>query len=318
MPKVSVVIPAYNAMNYLPKTLESVLQQTFTDFEVLIVNDGSSDQIVEWVDGVTDLRVKLISQRNQGVSTARNIGIGHAQGEYVAFLDADDLWEPTKLEKQVHYLADRSEVGLVYTWTTLIDTLGEPTGRVFASLVEGHVWKQLIENDMISTGSSTMIRRSCFDEVGVFDPSLAFAEDWDMWLRIAACYSFGVVKEPLTFYRQHPNNATKNRQKMMQSLRIVIEKTFQSVPLDLLHLRNRAYANFLLGLAWLAIDIGDYKQAIHYRNLAFQHHPRVCFSEKFVRLSVAIAMQRLFGPHGYDGVRNLTHHLHQRLLGFLS
>lgn len=318
MPKVSVVIPAYNAMKYLPKTLESVLQQTFTDFEVLIVNDGSSDQIVEWVDGITDLRVKLISQRNQGVSTARNIGIDHSQGEYVAFLDADDLWEPTKLEKQVHYLADRSEVGLVYTWTTLIDTLGEPTGRVFASLVEGLVWKQLIENDMISTGSSTMIRRSCFDEVGVFDPSLAFAEDWDMWLRIAARYSFGVVKEPLTFYRQHPNNATKNRQKMMQSLRIVIEKTFQSVPLDLLHLRNRAYANFLLGLAWLAIDIGDYKQAIHYRNLAFQHHPRVCLSEKFVRLSVAIAMQRLFGPNGYDGVRNLTHHLHQRLLSFLS
>ena len=101
MSKVSVIIPAYNAMNYLPQTLKSVLQQTFTDFEILIINDGSSDDIVEWSSQISDSRVKLISQINQGVSAARNTGIRNAQGEYIAFIDADDLWEPTKLEKQV-------------------------------------------------------------------------------------------------------------------------------------------------------------------------------------------------------------------------
>ncbi|RUR83031.1 glycosyltransferase family 2 protein [Chlorogloeopsis fritschii PCC 9212] len=318
MPKVSVVIPAYNAMEFLPETLASVLQQTFTDFEVLIVNDGSSDSIVEWASGITDLRVKLISQDNQGVSAARNKGIAHAQGKYVAFLDADDLWEQTKLEKQVRCLEQKSAVGLVYTWTVLIDELGKPTGKMLASNVEANAWKQLIENDMISTGSSTMIRHSCFDKVGVFDPSLAFAEDYDMWLRIAFCYPFAVVKEPLTLYRQHSNNTTKNRQKMIQGLRTVIEKTFQSVPLELLYLRNRAYASIFLGMAWLAVGEGDYKKAISYHQQALLHHPQVFFSKKCLRLSLAIATIRWFGFHSYDKVRKLIHMLRQPVLGVFS
>ncbi len=314
MPKVSVVIPAYNAMLYLPNTLKSVLHQTFTNFEVLIIDDGSSDQIVNWASLQTDPRVKLISQANQGVSAARNTGIAHAQGEYVAFVDADDLWEPTKLEKQVRCLEENPVVGLVYTWTVLIDELGKPIGRVIASHAQGDVWQQLIEDDMISTGSSTMVRRSCFDTVGMFDTSLAFAEDWDMWLRIAAHYSVAVVKEPLTLYRQHANNTTKNRPKMIQSLRTVIEKAFQNVPLDSLYLRNRAYASVFLGLAWLAIDAGDHKQADHYRTQALLQNWSTRFSQKCVRLSVAIAMIRWFGPHGYSGVRSLTHILRQSML----
>lgn len=318
MPKVSVVIPAYNAMTYLPISVESVLRQTFTDFEVLIINDGSLDHIMEWASGITDQRVRLISQENQGVSAARNTGIAQAQGDYVAFLDADDLWEPTKLEKQLRCLEDNPAVGLVYTWTALIDEFGKPTGRVFASHAEGDIWKQLIENDMISTGSSTMLRRSCFETVGVFDRSLAFAEDFDMWLRIAARYPLTVVKEPLTLYRQHSNNTTKNRQKMSQGLRAVIEKAFQSVPLDLLYLRNRAYASIFLGLAWLAIDEGDYKKAIHFRNQALLHHPQAYFSERCMRLSLATAMLRWFGLHSYNGVRKLTHHVKRFILGFAT
>ncbi|MCJ8280869.1 MAG: glycosyltransferase family 2 protein, partial [Rivularia sp. ALOHA_DT_140] len=128
MPKVSVIIPAYNAMGFLPETLESVLQQTFTDFEILIINDGSSDDIVEWASKISDSRVRLITQINQGVSAARNTGIRNSQGEYIAFLDADDLWEPTKLEKQVNCLKANPGVGLVYTWTTFIDQFSQPIG----------------------------------------------------------------------------------------------------------------------------------------------------------------------------------------------
>ncbi len=317
MPKVSVVIPAYNAMAYLPETLESVLKQTFTDFEVLIVNDGSSDHIVEWASQVTDPRVKLISQENQRVSAARNTGIVNAQGEYIAFLDADDLWEPTKLEKQVRCLDDQPEVGLVYTWTLLVDQQNNPTGRIFASDVEGKAWNKILENDMISSGSSTMIRRSCFDTVGMFDRDLAYAPDLDMWVRIAFHYPIAVVKEPLLRYRQLPNSFSRNRPKMTQDIRQVIEKTFQSVPLELLYLRNRCYASLIFGLAWLAIDEGDYKKAIHFRKQVFLHHPQVYFTENFMRLSLAIFMIRWFGPNGYDGVRYLTHILRQRLLSVL-
>jgi glycosyltransferase involved in cell wall biosynthesis len=314
MPKVSVVIPAYNAMVYLPDTVESVLKQTFTDFEVLIIDDGSSDHIVSWASQLTDPRVKLISQENQGVSVARNTGIAHAQGEYVAFLDADDLWEPTKLEKQVQCLEDKPEVGLVYTWTVLVDERGNSTGRVFASHAEGDVWKQLLETDVISSGSSAMFRHCCFEAVGVFDRSLAYAEDLELWLRIATRYPFAVVKEPLTLYRQNSKSVSKNRQKMLDGLRIVIEKTFQSVPLELLYLRNRAYGSIFLGMAWLAIDGRDYKKAIHFRQQALLHNPQIRYSEKCIRLSSAIAMMRWFGPHAYDGVRSLTRTLRQRIL----
>jgi glycosyltransferase involved in cell wall biosynthesis len=315
MPKVSVIIPAYNAMEYLPKTLESVLKQTFTDCELLIINDGSSDSILEWAAGLTEPRVKLISQLNQGVAVARNTGIAHAQGEYLAFLDADDLWEPTKLEKQVRCLENNPAVGLIYTWTALIDQSGKPTGRVFASHLEGNVWEHMIQNDAVCNGSSAMVRRCCFDTVGLFDQNVAPAEDYEMWIRIAARYPFAAIKEPLTLYRQHPHNATKNDQRMLQSLHKVIEKTFQSIPLDLLYLRNRAYANLFFGFAWLAVDQGDYKKAIYLRQQALLHHPQVRFSERCLRLNLAIAMTRWFGTNGYDGVRLLTHILRQRLLG---
>lgn len=315
MPKVSVVIPAYNAMTYLPETVESVLKQTFTDCEVLIINDGSSDHIVEWASQVTDPRVKLISQENKGLPEARNTGIANALGEYVAFVDADDLWEPTKLEKQVRRLEDDRAVGLVYTWTALTDQWGKPTGRLFVSQVEGNVWEQIVVEDMIANGSSSMVRRSCFETVGVFDPSLTSCEDRDMWTRIAARYPFAVVKEPLTLYRQHGNSMTKNRQRMIQTLRQVIEKSFASAPLELLYLRNRSYGVMNLFQAWNSIDEGNYQEAIHYQRQALLHHPQLRYSENYLRLSFAIAMMRWFGPHAYDGVRSLTRTLRQRLLG---
>jgi glycosyltransferase involved in cell wall biosynthesis len=316
MPKVSVVIPAYNAMAYLPETVESVLKQTFTDFEVLIIDDGSSDHIVQWASQVTDRRVKLISQENQGVSAARNTGIAHAKGEYVAFLDADDLWEPTKLEKQVHCLENNPAAGLVYTWSALIDQLGNPLGILLASHIEGNVWEQIVVKDMISNGSSPMVRRSCFETVGVFDPDrkISGAADRDMWIRIAASYPFIVVKEPLTLYRRHPQSMAKNRSEMLQATRQMFEKIFQSVPLDLLHLRNQSYAWMNIFEAWASVEERNYKEAIHFRQQAFLHYPQIRYSWHYKRLSLVIAMLRWFGPQVYDGVRSMTRALRRRRL----
>jgi glycosyltransferase involved in cell wall biosynthesis len=316
MPKVSVVIPAYNAMTYLPETLESVLRQTFTDFEVLIVDDGSSDNIVEWASGLVETRVRLISQANQGVSTARNTGIAHAQGEYVGFLDADDLWEPTKLEKQVRCLEDNPAVGLVYTWTALIDQSGSPMGKVWGSHIEGNVWEQIVINDMISNGSSPMVRHSCFETVGVFDPNISGVEDRDMWIRIAARYPFGVVKEPLTLYRRHPNNTSANRKKIIIELHKVFEKAFQSAPLELLYLRNQSYGWMNFFAAWAFIeDEKNHKEAMHYCQQAVLHYPQLRYTSIYIRLSLAIATIRWFGPQGYMRVRGLSRTLRRLMLG---
>ena len=191
-PTVTVVIPSYNSLRYIAETMETVFNQTYQDFEVLIVNDGSTDGTAEWIEQLSkkESRVRMISQANKGLPGARNTGIKQARGKYIAILDADDLWEPTKLEKQVDSLDNNPEVGLCYTWTALADSEGNSTGRVVASHAQGNVWQQLTEMNMVCCGSTPMIRRSCFDDVGLFDENLRFSEDWDMWLRIAAGISF--------------------------------------------------------------------------------------------------------------------------------
>ena len=306
MPTITVIIPAYNAMVFLPETLESVLQQTWTDFEVLIVNDGSTDHIASWVSEAADPRVKLISQENKGLSEARNTGINHAQGEYIAFLDADDLWESTKLEKQIQCFETKPEIGLVYTWTQLVDETGKPTGVKYDSQLEGDVWQQILVGDIVCSGSSAMVRRSCFDQVGVFDPNLSAAEDFDMWTRIAAHYPFAVVKEFLLNYRQHSSNMSRNHLKMMQALRITFEKRFQSVPLELLHLRNLAYAGMYRGLAWKCMYDGDHEQASAYCEQALLHYPAMRYTKMFLELRLAILLCRWFGPNAYLKLKTLV------------
>lgn len=314
MPKVSVIIPAFNAMLYLPETVESVLRQTFTDFEVLIVNDGSSDNTAQWASQLVDPRVKLISQANQGLPGARNTGITHAQGEYLAFLDADDIWEPTKLEKQVHLLEENPTVGLVYTWSALVDHTGKSTGRVFAYCAEGDAWKKLIEENVVGCGSAAMVRRCCFETVGVFDRNLRSAEDWDMWIRIGSRYRFAVIKEPLVQYRQHPSSMSKNWQVMEQAFRIVIEKAFQSAPPELMYLKNRSYGYINLCSAWKALQSSDrdYKLAIHFRAAAIAHYPQLRFSKDYIRLSLAITAMRSLGAENYRKLLALVYALRRR------
>jgi len=319
MPKVSVIIPAYNAMNYLPKTLESVLKQTFDDFEVILVNDGSSDGIEDWTAQIIDRRVKLISQENKGLAVARNTGINHSQGDYLAFLDADDIWEPTKLEKQVICLAENSELGLVYTWTAWIDENDNFTGRILKSYAEGYIWQKLITYNVIGCGSVAMVRRSCFDTVGIFDSNLTYFnvnEDWDMWLRIADRYPFKVIKEPLVYYRQSSSSSSRNWHLMEQSFSIVIEKAFSSAPAELFYLKGQSYGSANLCLAWKALQSRDkdYKKAIYFRAAALAQYPWVCFSKEYLSLSLAIILMRWLGGDLYKKLLRIFYFLRRRLI----
>ena len=315
MPKVSVIIPTYNSMRFLTETVESVLRQTHRDFELLIVDDGSSDRTVQWVSELVDPRVKVISQQNQGVCVARNTGIADAQGEYIAFLDHDDLWQPTKLEKQVRCLDENPAVGLVHTWMVLVDEGGKSTGRVMTSNAEGDVWKQLIEQNTIAS-SSVMVRRCCFETVGVFSPSrdLYTVEDWDLWIRIASRYPFAMIKEPLLSWRQHANNGSKNWRLMEQAYRLVIEKAFDAVPPELLHLKDRSYGHANLCLAWRVLQSSDKdcNRAIEFRRQALSHYPQLRFSREYISLSLAIALMQWFGAENYPKVLALIHAIRRR------
>jgi glycosyltransferase involved in cell wall biosynthesis len=320
VPKVSIVIPAYNAMTYLPATLASVFQQTFSDFEVLLVNDGSTDSIQTWVaQTVHDPRVKLISQVNQGLSAARNTGITHSRSEYIAFLDADDLWHPTKLEQQVPWLDAHPDVGLIYNWTALIDSTGTPTGRVLGSEIQGNVLPEMLQRNIIDC-PSVIVRRQCFDRVGLFDCVLRSVEDWDMWIRIAAVYPFAVTPLPLVYYRQHPSNMSKNWRVMEQSFQQVITKAFASVPPELQVLKPKSLGSAYLVLAWKALQSQDRdcQLASQFQKQAIAHNPDLHTSRENLRLTIAILTLKWLGTDGYNRFLSVVYTLRRRLSGITS
>ena len=312
MPEVSIVIPAYNSMQHLSATLDSVFEQTYQDFEVIVINDGSVDDTEKYVLSLKDPRLRLINQTNQGASAARNNGITHARGEYIAFLDDDDLWHPTKLEKQLRILEESPEVGLVYTWVEFINEQGQSTGKIFQECVEGNVWRELTAHNLVECGSVPLVRKSCFETCGMFDLNIgSFIEDWDMWLRIANKYSFGVVKEVLVYYRQRSTSSSKNWQEMSKGYALTIEKAFASVTPDLLYLKDQSYGFANLCLAWKPLQSKnkDYKKALYFSRQAIKYYPKLRFTKEYIRLSCAIAMMRILKPEGYRKIKSLFYML---------
>ncbi|WP_341526184.1 glycosyltransferase [Nostoc sp. UHCC 0302] len=316
MAKVSVIIPADNAINYLQATLKSVLQQTFIDFEVLIVGDDSTDNLIEWANLLVDPRVKLIFHKDQGIVAARNTGIAEAQGEYIAFLDTDDLWESTKLEKQVKYLEDNPKIGLVHTNIVLLNWQDKPSDRVTTSNAEGDALKQLLEQNAVMT-SSVMVRHSCLKCVGEFDINLRSSQDWAMWVQIAARYPCAVIKEPLVYYRERTNNPKKNWQILEQDLQL-LERVFQSVSQELISLKNRSYSYANMNLAWKALQNGDRQQARYFQKQAIAFHPRLRYSTQCIRLNIAIAIIQFLGFDSFTKVLSLTYTLRKRVTSLIA
>lgn len=316
MPKVSIVIPAYNAMAFLPQTVDSILAQTWQDYEVVIINDGSQDNILTWSQTLIDPRIRVFSQDNKGLAGARNSGIQHSEGEYIAFLDADDLWQPTKLEKQVQLLDQQPSIGLVYTWVASINELGMITGRVFQHTDRGHIWSTLITHNIVECGSNALVRRRCFDRHGLFDTSLrSYVEDWDMWLRIAQTEEFDVVQEPLVMYRQHAASASQNWSAMEASFQQVIAKAFEQPPVDQPDLKGQALAFAYMCLAWKPLQSKtlDIQQAIAFQRQARLYYPSLRNTKEDLRLSIAIFLMRSLGPDYYNMILSAGRSLRRQL-----
>lgn len=245
MPTISVIIPAYNAENTILETIKSVRQQTFSDFEIIIINDGSTDRTLELLENIEDNRLKIFSYENGGLSVARNRGISQASGEYIAFLDADDLWTPDKLELQLKALQQHSEAGVAYSWTYYMNEQGTSSHPGISRFFEGDVRANLLVNNFIASGSNPLIRRQAIKSVGDFDSTCAGCADWDYWLRLSAKWHFVVVPKHQIFYRQSSGSMSSAKVQHMEDdgLR-VIEKTFQTVPVELKFLKNRSLAWF--------------------------------------------------------------------------
>ncbi len=301
MPTVSVIVPTYNTIAYLPDAIESILQQTFEDFEILLVNDGSTDSTAEWAKKITDPRVRYIEQNNQGLSAARNTGLDLAQGRYVAFLDADDVWEPTKLDKQVALLETNPDIGMVHSWVWFMDGEGRSTGRIWKTQAEGMALAHLLQRNDVAV-LSALVRRECFTRIGGFDIALRSLEDWDLWLRLAVNDSIAVIREPLAYYRQLPGSMSRNCEVMEASFKTVIDRHFALAPQSLQFLRDRSYGSAYQCLAWKAIqsDRPDFDLAWAYYRSALRFNVRTLLTLDGFKLLLAIQIQKRLTPSRYD------------------
>ena len=224
-PVVSVVIPTYNRVNYVLQTLDSVFAQTFTDFEIIVVNDGSSDDTAARLRPLAETgRIRYLEQPNAGHAAARNRGLAEVRGEFVAFLDDDDLWPLDKLAWQVAILREEPGVDVVYGQRTIMDGDGEPHPGEHAP--EGEVLAQFASQGWIQSPGQVLIRRTALTRTGGFDPAFWGTEDWDLWLRLARSSRFRYRARPALIYRRHATNTTNNFLRMWENGHAVIRKNF--------------------------------------------------------------------------------------------
>ncbi|MCC2641645.1 MAG: glycosyl transferase family 2 [Nitrospira sp.] len=201
-PVVSVVIPLYNARDVIRDTLESVFAQTYHGYEIVVIDDGSTDGSGDAIRAYGD-RLRYIEQRNGGVAQARNRGIAASRGCYIALMDHDDLWEPEKLAKQVAVLEEQPAVGMVVTDVAHIDRAGRPMHQLGPAYQPQHEFARLFVQGFVPTPSATLIRKAILEAVGGFDEQFNSAgmDDHELWTRIAAVTTIAGIPEPLTFHR---------------------------------------------------------------------------------------------------------------------
>lgn len=239
-PNVSVVIPVYNGATTVKQTIESVLQQTYQDFEIIVINDGSQDESLAVISSIQDERIKVFSYSNAGLSASRNRGFALACGQFIAFLDADDLWTSDKLELQLKALEQNPQAFVAYSWTDHIDENGKFLRPASYTSVNGNIYERLLIGNFLACGSNALIRTQALKEVGGFDESLNSAEDWDMWLRLAARYEFVAVPRPQVLYRISPYSMSANISKMETASLQVIERAYSQAPESLQHLKKQS------------------------------------------------------------------------------
>ena len=272
---VDVIIPAFNAAKYLPFALESVSSQTFDDWKILLVDDGSTDNTTEVVAPFLHRfgsKIQHIKQNNRGLPAARNSAIRASNSEFLALLDADDVWLPCRLAESLKILRERPQAGLSYGLVTGIDPEGRP-GNTFKGnpkYAEGHIAPYIYMRKVDLPCPTITFRRRCLDDLGIFDETMRATEDRDLWLRIALRYEVAFVPQVLAYYRLSPNSMSTDTQRMLQAQLQFIRKHYGSEGCGLrprqialarvykqraeaLKMQNQPWAAFLSSLRALAL-----------------------------------------------------------------
>lgn len=293
---ISVVIPTYNYGRFIAEAIESAVGQTFPPTEIVVVDDGSNDDTEAVVRGFGE-RVKYIRQENAGVCAARNRGVAESSGDLIAFLDADDIWEPTKLEKQIAKFASDPAIGLVHCGMREFDSDTGKTLKMYLTGGEENIVENLLLWDgpvIVGPGGTVMVSREAFENVGGFDTRMKVGEDWDFCYRVARKFKVGFVPEPLVNYRNHGAAAHKNVEEMERGMALFYEKAFATGDESVLKLRRHALGNYhkvMAGSYWhvgrLDKFAGHAIKSIWMRPLNFVHF-------------AGFPVRRLFGKQDID------------------
>ena len=266
MHKVSVIIPTYNYAHFIAEAVESVLTQTFPIFEIIVVDDGSSDNTEEVIKQFGD-KVRYIRQKNGGVGLARNTGVKNSAGEFIAFLDADDIWLPQKIEHQIQLFQTDDEIGLITTAMRELYVKGK-TIRIYAEGKNGWCADNLLllEPVVVGPGSTTLVKRKIFEQIGGFDETkeLHPSEDWEFCYRVARQFKLAFLPEILVEYRNHGNNGHLQIPRFERAMTLAFEKIFSNDAAEIQKLKEQSYSNLHKMLA------GSYFLNKHYRNF-FKH-----------------------------------------------
>ncbi|MBI5963252.1 MAG: glycosyltransferase family 2 protein [Chloroflexi bacterium] len=251
-PEVTVIIPAYNRAELIGEALNSIFAQTYQNFEVIIVDDGSTDDTARVLKPLAEAgAIRYIHQENLGVSAARNRGITEARGEYMAFLDSDDLFEPEKLELQVEYMQTHPEAGLVHSGFTKFDNHGNDLGYRDTSWFSDMIYPQmLLYWTTLMAANTVLVPKRVFDSVGLFDESLRIGEDLDLWRRIARKYPFGFINKSLARVRVHQGNTSGNRLSVTDGFIEYLEQAFKDDPSLSMQFRRRAFSRMFSTMAY--------------------------------------------------------------------
>ncbi|MDD5633967.1 MAG: glycosyltransferase [Candidatus Omnitrophica bacterium] len=242
-PKVSIIIPAYNKAELTVKTVDSVLRQTYNNIEIIVVDDGSTDDTHQRLISYGD-KIVYIHKENGGACSARNLGIKAAKGEYIGILDCDDLYLPEKVEISVKYLEENMEAGFVSTVAYLIDETEQVQGIHCLGRNKGTGWitKKLLAGNFVCN-STVIVRKSCLDLVGLFDETIFFPADWDMWLRLSENFKAGYINVPLSMYRTTGSYLARHLDQSKKEELIVLEKAFKRNTILREYLKNKAVSN---------------------------------------------------------------------------
>lgn len=303
-PLVSVIIPAYNAEAFIERTLRSALNQTYRNIEILVVDDGSQDGTQDLVRSLAeeDDRLVLLSQTNQGVAAARNLAIEHAQGAFIAPLDADDIWFPEKLERQVACMEEGGPaMGLVYSWWVMIDEDDVPVQASVGWNLAGEVFEALIFINFIGNASVPLMRTSSIEQVGGYSALLKEmggqgCEDWDLALRIAAQYEVGVAPAYLCGYRRVRDSMSTDCRSMGQSHRLItrgLKYRHPHIPSYYFRWSGSIFNSYLGRLSYRE---GHYRSAQHWFVQALAEDPALLVSLPFLKQFAKTFLRRFQGP----------------------